>query len=160
MNDKTLMDMDTLPQASQAVASAQKEGEGNGHIADNNYVHHMKSMKDLEHQLKRNLMKECQYRPDYKDAYLPSIEEINAAFAENGMRKRVELGTLPGGQDTLTKFEDMFTAAYAVADHVLRIAGPTRASIRATRVVRVRPYPIRDKQRFEAFKLIIQDLLA
>ena len=51
---------DALPRASQAVASAQKEGEGSGHVAglaaDNNYVHHMKSMKDLEHQLKRNLM--------------------------------------------------------------------------------------------------------
>ena len=74
-------------------------------------------------------------------------------------QKRVEQGTLPGGQDTLTKFEDMFISAYAVADHILRVAGPTRVSIRATRTVRVRPYPLRDKERFEACKLIIEDLL-
>ena len=146
-----------VPSAQQVAASTQKAGED---TADEIiYVHGRKTKQDLEDQLKANAKKEAEYRPDYSDMILPSVEEIEAAFVENGMQKRVEQGTLPGGQDTLTKFEDMFISAYAVADHILRVAGPTRVSIRATRTVRVRPYPLRDKERFEACKLIIEDLL-
>ena len=85
-----------VPSAQQVAASTQKAGED---TADEIiYVHGRKTKQDLEDQLKANAKKEAEYRQDYSDMILPSVEEIEAAFVENGMQKRVEQGTLPGGK--------------------------------------------------------------
>ena len=111
--------------------------------------------EDLAQQLKANLAEEEKYAPDYSDVYQPSFPDLIKELSQTGIYDR----DLPNKDRNIAKLEALALSMFPTWDQIFRIAGPTRMSIRASRVVNERPYSIRDPRKFEAMRLIIDDLL-
>ena len=147
LRPSALVDNESQSATNIAAASSQEEGNLRSFIN--------RTPEDLAQQLKANLVEEEKYSPDYSDTYQPSFPDLIQELSQTGIYDR----DLPDKDGTIGKLESLALSMFPTWDQVFRIAGPTRMSIRASRIVNERPYSIRDPKKFEAMRRIIDDLL-